>query len=135
MPFKDSPEGQTQYLDENGKLVGEIKSHLLSYVPPEQQQEFFENVDRLLNEIESLYHKENIYHIMSALSFALCKVSTQYSNKFNDSQEAIAGFDNSQPLNQVLNGLIMIEELAESQKIFMIEYYKEYKEKENEKTN
>ncbi len=27
MPFKDSLEGQTQYLDENGKLVGEIKSH------------------------------------------------------------------------------------------------------------
>ncbi len=38
MPFKDSLQGQTQYLDENGKFVGEIKSYqdssLLSYVPP-----------------------------------------------------------------------------------------------------
>lgn len=25
MPFKDFPEGQTQYLDENGNLVGEIE--------------------------------------------------------------------------------------------------------------
>lgn len=33
MPFKDSSEGQTQYLDENGKLVGEIKSHEDSSAP------------------------------------------------------------------------------------------------------
>ncbi len=103
-----------------------------------EQEEFFEHVERLINEIDLICHKKNIYHVMSTLSFMICKISTQYSNKFNDSQEAIARFDNSQPLNHIVNGLIMIEELAENQKQYMLKYYKEFNEKEfneNEKTN
>lgn len=126
MPFKDSSEGQTQYLDENGELVGEIKSHQDSSAPStspklcwldkvarDKALEKFRpfnsyktdnesdaiKIKRLLGQINFVINNEKITHVAQALAFAQAQIASLHLE------------DNS------------IEEVAERQKQLIIAFH------------
>lgn len=66
MPFKDLPEGQTQYLDENGNTVGDINmkweectltKKMPYWIDVEDVKEFYYMKDRERNNIVSWLNK------------------------------------------------------------------------------
>lgn len=96
MPFKDSSEGQTQYLDENGELVGEIKSHEV-YCNENESDAI--KIKRLLGQISFVINNEKITHVAQALAFAQAQIASLHLE------------DNS------------IEEVAERQKQLIIAFH------------
>jgi len=72
MPFKDSGNGHTHYLDEHGKVVGAINNINV--------KEGATEIARLVNDIGIICDRENSFYALQALLFISCRILIQFQD-------------------------------------------------------